>query len=180
MIVEWAPIAETETVPFMGDALTAHLADRKGAVLHASCSAWNLLYRMLTENGLPVGTAAFTKEGKPYFTDADVCFSISHTKGVCAVAVSDRPVGVDIERRGRTYSPRAIEKALTEKEKAAYDGDFTRIWGRKEAAAKMTGDGIKKYPDDLETSRYSYSEQCIEFGGEEYWLIVCEASAENN
>ena len=36
--------------------------------------------------------------GKPYVTShPDVHFNISHTDGYCAVAVSDKPVGVDIQ-----------------------------------------------------------------------------------
>ena len=40
-----------------------------------------------------------SERGKPFLKGyPDVYFNISHTKGRCAVALSDKPVGIDIER----------------------------------------------------------------------------------
>lgn len=35
--------------------------------------------------------------GKPYFVDVPLFFNISHSKNLCAVAISDKPVGIDIQ-----------------------------------------------------------------------------------
>ena len=35
--------------------------------------------------------------GKPYFAHIPLFFNISHSKNLCAVAISDKPVGIDIQ-----------------------------------------------------------------------------------
>ena len=108
---------------------------------NASCSVWNLLYRTLISNKLPISTVAFTGDGKPYFIDLSICFSLSHSCGLFAIAVADRPVGVDIEICKGSYKMQMIERLLCEEE-MRFDGDFTRIRSRKEAVVKMVGEGI--------------------------------------
>lgn len=73
-----------------------------------------------------------TQEGKPFFVaHPEVQFSISHCKEGIAVAVADRPIGIDIESTNR--------RALFEPE----DGtDFHTWWTRMEALVKMRGTGI--------------------------------------
>ena len=142
MIIRWTQITETEYIPPFGVKLIEHLKSRMGTVLHASCSAWGLLYNMLTDNDIEYSEVAFTDTGKPFFLDKDIHFSISHSHELCAVAISDHLVGVDIEIVKANYNPRMIERSLCDNEKETFDGDFTRIWVRKEAVAKMTGKGI--------------------------------------
>ena len=174
IIVKWTEITETEEIPPMGDKLTSHFLSSKGAKRKASCSAWNLLYKTLRENNLQIPTVAFTDTGKPYFIDSDIHFSLSHSKGVCAVAVSDQPVGVDVEEIKDSYNPHLIERSLTEHEKDVFDGDFTRIWCRKEAVSKMTGEGITGYPNYIDTTRYMFEERKIEYAGLKYWLVAVQ------
>jgi len=152
--------------------LERHLESRNGAVKHASCSAWNLLFQTLLENGLPVSTVSITDIGKPYFLNSNIYFSISHSHGICAVAVADRPVGVDVEIIKTTYPPHMIERSLTIAEQDSFDGDFTHLWCRKEAVAKMTGEGITGYPNNIDTTEYKFNEQQIEHAGQKYWLVV--------
>ncbi|MBQ6240521.1 MAG: 4'-phosphopantetheinyl transferase superfamily protein [Firmicutes bacterium] len=180
LIVKWAPIAETTWDPSFDPVLAEHIgAYRNPKVRRASLSAWELLYRMLEENGLrgqnnpPLLQVAFEENGKPYFVENPVYFSISHSHGVCAAAVADRPVGVDVERIRDSYNPRLVERSLTDAEKKAYEGDFTRIWSRKEAVGKMTGKGITGYPNGIETGAYSFREERIEADGEAYWVVAC-------
>ena len=127
LILEWAPITEIEEISPFGEELERHLKNRKDAVKHASCSAWNLLHQTLLSNGLPVSTISFTDTGKPYFPDSDLFFSLSHSHGLCAVAVADRPVGVDVEVVKESYNPHLIERSLTDEEKAVFDEDFTHV-----------------------------------------------------
>lgn len=173
LYIEWSPITESECIAPFGDGLRAHLEGRKGAARRASCSAWQLLYEVLQKHGLPIAEVTFTESGKPGFADPGLMFSISHSGGLCAVAVADRPVGVDVELCRERYHPRLIERSLTASEREVFDGDFTRLWCRKEAAAKMTGEGITGYPGNIETSGYVYSEELIENEGRKYWLAAC-------
>lgn len=172
--INWAPIIKTNDIPPLGSELSVHLTNLHGTVKYASYSVWNLLYRILLENNIPVSTVAFTDTGKPFFKDSDVFFSLSHSKALCAVAISDCPIGVDIEKFRPTYSLHLIDRSMTEKEKRYYDGDFTRLWCRKEAIAKRTGEGITGYPDHIDTTQCDFIEQLIEYEKEKYWLIAVE------
>lgn len=79
-----------------------------------------------------------TERGKPFFPDApEVCFNISHTGGAALAAVSDRPVGVDVERIRPVRAAALRRVAGTESET-----EFFRLWVRREARTKLRGDGI--------------------------------------
>lgn len=171
LIVDWTPITETEEVPPLGEELISHLSSYKGVARFASCSAWNLLYRLLISIDKQPYHVLFTKAGKPYLRNSDIYFSISHSKDVCAVAVADYPVGIDVEVIKNNYTPHLLERTLTKNEWEEFDGDFTRIWCRKEALVKMTGDGIKSYPFNVDTSGYSFDERKVHYKESEYWIV---------
>lgn len=171
LFIDWKPITETDSIPPFGEELAAHINSHKGKVRQASCSAWTLLYQMLIHMNIPPCHVAFSETGKPYFTDTDICFSISHSKDVCAVAVADRQVGVDVEVIKDNYKPHLIERTLTEHEKKEFDGDFTRMWCRKEALVKMSGEGIKSYPFNIDTTGNCFREKQIEYNGSKYWIV---------
>ena len=85
---------------------------------------------------------AYNSNGAPRLTGSDKHIGISHTKGLAAIAVSDAPVGIDIE-----FSERDPLKAaalfLTEKEReeAGNDKDEAlRLWTAKEAAFKLASE----------------------------------------
>lgn len=176
MIINWSPITETEWIPPFGDELKRHLESKQGTVLHASCSAWSLLYKTLIENGLGICEVRFTVTGKPYFKNSNLYFSISHSHDLCTIAISDAPVGVDIEIVKDHYNPHLIERSLCGNEKAVFDGNFTRFWSCKEAIAKMTGKGITGYPTDIDTTQYEFVEEKISYRNKEYWC--CAISGE--
>ena len=174
LIVEWSLITETEEIPPFGEELERHLESRRGAVKYASCSVWNLLYQILLDNRLPVSTVSFADIGKPYLLDSSIHFSLSHSHGICTVAIADHPVGVDVEIIKSSYPPHLIERSLSIDEQDSFDGDFTRIWCRKEAVTKMTGEGITGYPRNIDTTTYTFHEQQIEWNEQKYWLVVIE------
>ena len=77
--------------------------------------------------------------GKPLFAGLDDrWFSLSHSGGLALCALSDRPVGVDVELV-RPRRPGLPAYALSERELAAFDGswqDFYRLWTLKESWCK--------------------------------------------
>lgn len=180
LIVRWAPVTETDRIPPLGEELQKHLNGyRNLEVRHASSSAWGLLYDVLKENGLETGCVSFEKKGKPYFRQGGVFFSLSHSRGVCAAAVSDRPVGVDVEMLRESFRAGLVAKTLNEDEKNAFDGDFTRIWCRKESVAKLTGEGIVGYPREIDTlsASWLFTEEKLEYRGNAYWLVAAVENA---
>lgn len=172
ILIDWEPINENEDIPPFGEELAAHICSYKGAVRQASSSAWNLLYRMLISMDIMPGHVSFTEKGKPYFPDSDICFSISHSADICVVAVADRQVGVDVEAIRDNYKPHLIRRTLTASEMEAFDGDFTRMWCRKEALVKMSGEGIQSYPFNIDTTEKYFQEKKIEYNGTKYWIAA--------
>ena len=90
------------------------------------------------------------EHGKPFLVEyPDVHFNISHCKAGIAVAVSDAPVGIDIERY-RKVSDSLIRYTMNEEEQRiiAESDDpvrtFTEFWTKKEAVFKLRGTGITR------------------------------------
>jgi 4'-phosphopantetheinyl transferase len=79
-------------------------------------------------------------EGGPYF-------SISHCKVGIAVAVSENPIGIDVEAI-RAFKPDLMHKTMNEDEQLRImssitpEEEFIRLWTQKEALLKLQGTGI--------------------------------------
>ena len=81
---------------------------------------------------------AYGPLGKPYFPDfPQVSFGISHTEGAVLVGLSDRAIGVDIERL------RPVSDGLVERFGAGSAEAFFQGWVRREARAKRTGTPVE-------------------------------------
>ena len=116
-----------------------------------------LLKRMYREEtGADCPEIAVAQRGKPYFVDSPWHFSISHTPHHVFCALSDRPVGLDAEEMDRKVNLRLAEKILSESEKRRYDAAedkraaLLRLWVLKEASAKLTGEGLRGYPNQTD------------------------------
>jgi 4'-phosphopantetheinyl transferase len=103
------------------------------------------------------------EHGKPALSDqAGLQFSLSHAGGAAVVAVaSGIEVGVDVEAASTLVDPEAVvERAMTAGERKALGSlppDRTRdailaTWVRKEAVAKVRGQGMQLSFDLIETS----------------------------
>ncbi len=86
--------------------------------------------------------------GKPELKDfPGVYFNLSHTRQAIAVAVSDHPVGVDVEGFKEPKSS-LLEYTMNDEEIRQVlhsphpDQEFARYWTLKEALFKYTGTGI--------------------------------------
>ncbi len=114
----------------------------------------------------------------------DYNFSISHSNGAVVVAVSNAPIGVDLERLDRDVS--AILKTLTEKELIEYekssDKEYSLIkkWTEKESLYKRVGEGAFN-PFKTETTGEHFITKQIEVNGEVFVLTVsCEERTKLN
>ena len=109
------------------------------------------LYREETGSDCPKILTA--PRGNPYFESSSLHFSISHTKNHAFCVLSSRPVGIDAEEKDRNINPRLADKILSAAERARYEKTedkrdaLLRLWVLKEAAAKLTGEGLRGYPD---------------------------------
>ena len=91
-------------------------------------------------------TFLYNEHGQPRI-EGGPHFSISHCKHGIAVAVSEYPIGIDIEHV-RTLKPELVARTMNAEEQseilaaASPDIAFTRLWTQKEAVLKMLGTGI--------------------------------------
>ena len=99
------------------------------------------------------GDFVYNEHDKPFMQNVlgnrieGVDFSISHCKNAIAVALSDRPVGVDVESFRHAEEP-LLKRTMNPDEQlevrtAANSAEaFTRLWTRKEAVLKLRGTGL--------------------------------------
>ena len=96
-------------------------------------------------------------EGKPFIVNCPVQFSISHTNGIVAVAVSpSTPVGLDIEAI-RPMRDGFAARYFSEREQAEIasssdpDEALIRLWTAKEATGKYHGTGLGNKVAEIDT-----------------------------
>lgn len=110
------------------------------------------------ETGRPMPQIAVLPKGKPYFPGDRLHFSISHTRYHVFCALSDRPVGIDAEERDRPVKLRLAKKILSDHEYRRFlqhpdpHDALLRLWVLKEAAAKLSGEGLHGYPNHTDFS----------------------------
>ena len=93
------------------------------------------------------------KNGKPYAENLDIHFSLSHSGNLAVCAVSDQPVGIDVEEM-RPVDYRVAEKMFTQEEREYVflttrrkQQRFFEIWTKKEAYVKRLGKSISDFPN---------------------------------
>ena len=119
--------------------------------------------------------------GKPFLVGyPDFLYNVSHTKSAVLVGVSDKPVGVDVEKvreselkiAKRFFCKNELEYILScvERDKAFYE-----IWTKKEAYIKGVGKGMSLPLTEFDVTDPELDDMmmCFEVGG--YMLAVfCE------
>lgn len=117
---------------------------------------------------------AYTEYGKPYLLNyPNVHFNISHSGEYVACAVSNKPIGVDIQKI-EEYDPDVAKRVCNETELKQIEvsldkaSEFTKLWTQKEAVLKMHGTGI--VGGDLKNCLNNHNVQSERI--EDYWLSV--------
>ena len=114
--------------------------------------AYQLLKRGLSEvYGIKENPVfEYNEHGKPSIVGhPEICFNLSHCKEAAICAVSDRPVGVDVESV-RSFNESLVRYTMNDDEIREIDSAedralaFIRLWTKKEAALKLMGTGISK------------------------------------
>ena len=125
----------------------------------------------LQETGEDLPEIRITERGKPYFPDSPWHFSISHTSRHAFCVLSRNNVGLDAEELDRKINLKLADKVLSPWEKAQFDTAVNpekallTFWILKEAAAKLSGEGLRIYPNhtnfSLDDSRVTELDGCI-------------------
>ena len=106
---------------------------------------------LLAEMVHPLPQIRTTPQGKPYFLDCDLHFSISHSQNHVFCCVSTKNIGIDAEEIGRPIDLRLADRYLSVGEKehlyrsANKEDTLLRLWVQKESYAKLTGRGLGNY-----------------------------------
>ena len=138
--------------------------------------SWLLLYDFAEMSSYRHNDWTYNEHGKPFIEGAPY-FSISHCKEGIAVAIDDKPIGIDIEGI-RHADESLIERVMNKDEirliansqQPIADRAFTRLWTQKEAIVKAQGTGIVSFEqlqktldnghwtlDTFESENYTYS-----------------------
>lgn len=111
-----------------------------------SLRAYMLLQQLLKEEYGITEPPIFREleNGKPVIIGhEDIHFNMSHCKNAVACAVSDKPIGIDVERIQDKVNESLAQYVLNEKElEDITPQKFARLWTMKEAVVKLTGRGI--------------------------------------
>lgn len=121
----------------------------------------------------------YGEHGKPSIVGhPEIFFNLSHCREAVACAVSDRPIGIDVESV-RQFKESLVRYTMNEREVAQImeaerpDVAFIRLWTMKEARLKLTGEGIsndlKMVLDEADKKQYTTVE-CLQQG---YIYTVC-------
>ena len=87
------------------------------------------------------------EHGKPMIEGLE--FSLAHSGNLVVCAVSNKPVGCDVERLceapkgvAKRYFSEGEQAYLSQFSEVEYDREFFKLWTMKESYAKMTGEGM--------------------------------------
>ena len=122
------------------------------------------------------------KYGKPYFKSLPLCFSITHSADLCALALSDKNVGIDLEFYSEKRNYISVAKRFFNAEQ--YEGicrsatpelDFLAVWTKKEALGKLCGKGLSYIcsSDFNEKSHCFFKEYRVHYKNSTAFLSLC-------
>ena len=178
-------IPEGEDIPEVASVLRREYLSRLSNPKRARESAY--VWRLL-ELGVE-RTLGLSPDGVSYREDASGRWeadgfytSLSHTSGACAAAISDSPVGVDIELIRQLRAESFPRRTLTESEYSEYEAKdgvgrvefLVRKWTEKESAFKA-GATDSFIPRSVTSDLPIYS-QTLEMSDSRYALSVCSES----
>ncbi|WP_226363925.1 4'-phosphopantetheinyl transferase family protein [Pseudonocardia abyssalis] len=154
--VWWATPLAPGDAPGLLDLLDAHERGRIGRFRRdldaARYLAAHALTRLVLAARLDADPAALAfdrtcrcgeQHGKPRLAQDGPGFSMTHAGDLVGLAVHDGPVGLDVEQ-ARPLSDLAgmTAHACSPHESVADEASFFRLWTRKEALLKSTGEGL--------------------------------------
>lgn len=124
-----------------------------------SIISWGMLCQHIKEEyGIDIPVLSRNQYGKPFLCNRpDIHFSVSHCPLGCGYAISNHPVGFDIQDI-RPYNPEIARRCCSNNELAelpqANDPSvlFTQMWTMKESYVKMTGFGLSQGLKTIDTT----------------------------
>lgn len=137
-----------------------------------------------------LGELTYSANGRPSIRDAEIDFNVTHTEHhvFCAIADQGARVGLDAEETKRMSTLRSFalaERWFVDGERGAFAKNptvecFLRIWTRKEALLKWTGEGLRAIArEDTATAEERHGVRFYDFSQDGLVItLCCDASAE--
>lgn len=117
---------------------------------------------------------SYNENGKPYFLNGNIYFNISHSEDYVVCVVSDKPIGIDIEKIKARNHKLVMNHYFSDLEKRYIDSSvdtlktYWTIWTLKEAILKFYGDSIL----NIKNINLSIKKNKIVFTTKQYNLTV--------
>lgn len=121
----------------------------------------------------------YGEQGKPELVYPDIYFNLSHSGEYVVLAISDRPVGIDIEHKKKNYAAVA-KRCFCENEymdiisagtKAEQENCFLQYWTMKEAFIKHSGEGLRIPLNSFRILRKDAGISRVD--GQDRWFAAC-------
>lgn len=138
---------------------------------------WRLFEHALKESrGIDIRSLKIKKRANGKWCAEGVEFSLTHTKNAVAVAISNAPVGIDLEPLSalkNDISKRILtECELSEYKKLKHDEKYLiKMWTAKEAVFKASDEAMFR-PETLEVSDYPVIWKELNIDGERYFCAL--------
>ncbi len=168
--------------------LSEILACKSEKVRNQKYASWKLLeYALKTSFNLNLNELNFTKTEKGKWECDKAHFSISHTDNLVCVAVSDSPIGVDVEKvrkinlviKSKILAKEELETYSLIKKEDKLDYLFC-VWTGKESVYKFSSQTPFIFTK-FNLSSYPVKTDKITINCEDYYLsICCENIIKNN
>ncbi len=133
------------------------VAHRRAEYVAARAGVKRVLAELLAVEAATIDLR-ISPNGKPQLKGAELHFNLSHSGGQVALAVGTVELGIDVEAAwSHVVSAGLAAHVMTDLERATFANvdahlrqeAFLRLWTRKEAVLKATGDGLRVNPREL-------------------------------
>ena len=119
----------------------------------------------------------YNEHGKPSIVGhPEICFNLSHCKDAAVCAISNQPIGIDVESI-REFKDSLVNYTMNEEEANMINSSdnpasaFIRLWTMKEATMKLIGTGISNdMKSVIDSSKYKYTT----VDKQRYIYTICE------
>ena len=155
IIYNWMPVQRQNRLKSM-----KHIGTRKQMALSYLLMVYGILQNY--EIDIRKKEMDFGNRGKPFFKNMpDVHFNMSHCDLGVVCAISDSPVGVDIQDFGKGFE-NIIKMVLSQDEQNKYreaespDKYFIHAWTVKESVVKCFGEGLYMDVKSIDTCSLDY------------------------
>jgi 4'-phosphopantetheinyl transferase len=196
VLVYWAQPQQAPSPALLSDSERARLATFRDDAARRSFMTGRLLLRIAAGRwlGVPADQVRIdarcarcpAEHGPPRLLDAPGSHaSVAHCEGRAVVALADRvAVGVDVEPRTAANFVGFEDVALSAQERARLaatsPGDRaaqqTRMWVRKEAVVKLTGAGLSRDPDTIDSDDPTVRFRELDLGAGYYAVVALPAT----